>query len=140
MSQIVITGVDGSNPAQAAAASAARVANAFGATLYVIAVFDPSPDKSARETTFDPSLAAERISADSAASLRLNFPDLNVVSRAVAGRKPGETLVKAAEELEASLIVVGNKRVQGVSRLLGSIAREVATKAHCDIYIAHTHD
>ncbi|WP_110239533.1 universal stress protein [Nocardioides gilvus] len=140
MTQIVITGVDGSNPAQEAAATAARVANAFDATLYVISVFGPGQDKGGRDSDFDPSLAAERISADSAASLQLNFPTLKVVSRAVAGHKPAETLVKAAEELEASLIVVGNKRVKGLGRLLGSIASEVAAKAPCDIYIVHTHD
>src|SRR5690606_28369663 len=41
---------------------------------------------------------------------------------------------------DASLIVVGNKRVQGVAgRVLGSIARDVAAHASCDVYIAHTH-
>ena len=40
---------------------------------------------------------------------------------------------------DADVIVVGNKRVQGVSRILGSIARYVAAHAPCDVYIAHTH-
>lgn len=140
MSQIVITGVDGSNPAQEAAATAARLAATYGATLYVISVFEPGQDKGGRDTGFDPSLAAERISADSATSLQLNFPNLNVVSRALAGHKPAETLVKAATDLDAGLIVVGNKRVKGLGRLLGSIASEVASKAPCDVYVAHTHD
>lgn len=140
MKKIVITGVDGSNPAQEAAATGARLANALGATLYVISVFEPGQDRNARDTGFDPALAAERISADSATSLQLNYPNLNVVSRALAGHKPSEALVKAATDLDASLIVVGNKRVKGLGRLLGSIASEVASKAPCDVYIAHTHD
>ena len=140
MSQIIITGVDGSQPAQAAAATAARLADALGASLHVLSVFDSAADRGARDSGFDPSLAAERISADSAATLLRAFPALQVSSRAISGHKPSEALLTAAEELGADLIVVGNKRVKGLGRLLGSIASEVAAKAHCDVYIAHTHD
>lgn len=47
--------------------------------------------------------------------------------------------MKAAEELDAEIIVIGNKRVQGIARILGSIARDVAAHAPCDVYVAHTH-
>lgn len=140
MTQTIIAGVDGSVPAQEAATTAARLASAFGATLHVVSVFDPVADRSNRDNGFDPALAADRIAADAADTLQRAFPGLNVVGQGVAGHKPAETLVKVAEQLEAALIVVGNKRVKGLGRLLGSIASEVASKAHCDVYIAHTHD
>jgi len=47
--------------------------------------------------------------------------------------------VREAESLGADLIVVGNKRVQGLGRILGSIAEDVAHHSTCDVYIAHTH-
>ena len=37
------------------------------------------------------------------------------------------------------MIVVGNKRVQGFTRFLGSVARTIASEAHCDLYIVNTH-
>ena len=47
-------------------------------------------------------------------------------------------LVSEADRLEARLIVVGNRRVQGPARILGSIARTVAANASCDVYVANT--
>ena len=52
-----------------------------------------------------------------------------------------EALVSESERLDATMIVVGNKRVQGIAgRVLGSIARDVAAHASCDVYVAHTHE
>jgi len=140
MTKTIITGVDGSKPAHAAALTAARLADALGVTLYVVSAFDPTAHRDAKDAGFDPSLAAERISADSAAALQRAYPGLKVLSRAIAGSKPAEALLQVAEGLGADMIVVGNKRVKGLGRLLGSIASEVAAKANCDVHIAHTHD
>ena len=139
MTQTIITGVDGSQPAHEAALTAARITRAFGGTLHVVSVFDPHPDRGAREAGFDPALAAERVSAAEAQKLVEAFPGLSAVSVAEAG-KPAETLVRVAESLDADLIVVGNRRLKGLGRLIGSIASEVAAKAPCDVYVAHTHD
>ena len=47
-------------------------------------------------------------------------------------------MCKEAAELDALMIVVGNRRVQGVSRVLGSIANDVLKQAPCDVLIANT--
>ena len=52
--------------------------------------------------------------------------------------KPADALLAEAERLEADLIVVGNRRMQGVGRLLGSVANEVAHNAPCDVLIVKT--
>ena len=39
---------------------------------------------------------------------------------------------------EAELIVVGNRRTQGIGRVLGSVAVSVAAHAPCDVYIVKT--
>ena len=50
-----------------------------------------------------------------------------------------EEIRKYAVQIGADLIVVGNKRVQGITRVFGSIASHVAAHASCDLYIVHTH-
>lgn len=139
MTKTIIAGVDGGRPAHEAARAAARIANAFGATLHVVSVFEPVSDRNAQEAGFDAPLAAERVSADEVAKLVAEFPGLTATSVAEPG-KPAETLVHLAESLDADLIVVGNRRVKGLGRLIGSVASEVAAKAPCDVYVAHTHD
>jgi nucleotide-binding universal stress UspA family protein len=47
-------------------------------------------------------------------------------------------MCEEARRLEARMIVVGNRRVQGAARVLGSIASDVAKHAPCDVYIANT--
>ena len=36
------------------------------------------------------------------------------------------------------MIIVGNRRMQGMGRLLGSVANEVAHNAPCDVLIVKT--
>jgi len=60
------------------------------------------------------------------------------VTRAVSLKDPATALCEEAERLEASVIVVGNRRVQGASRLLGAVATDVARRAPCDVLIANT--
>jgi nucleotide-binding universal stress UspA family protein len=47
-------------------------------------------------------------------------------------------MCEEARRLGARIIVVGNRRVQGASRVLGSIASDVAKQAPCDVLIVNT--
>ena len=60
------------------------------------------------------------------------------ITHTVALGDPAKTLVEEAERLDARAIVVGNRRVQGASRVFGSIATEVTRQAPCDVVIANT--
>nr|MDT0666629.1 universal stress protein [Micromonospora sp. DSM 115978] len=82
--------------------------------------------------------AALKIAEQAIGDLSTDLASLPTTPRSEFG-KPADVLVSVAEELGASIIVVGNKRVQGVARVLGSIAADVAHRAPCDVYIAHTH-
>lgn len=42
--------------------------------------------------------------------------------------------------MEARIIVVGNRRMRSIGRVLGSVAISVAHHAPCDVYIANTYD
>ena len=56
-----------------------------------------------------------------------------------AGR-PADALIREAISKEARVIVVGNRRMRGIGRVLGSVANSVAHNAPCDVYIANTYD
>jgi len=62
------------------------------------------------------------------------------VKHSAAHGKPAEALVAEASRVDARLIVVGNRRMRGIGRVLGSIANSVAHSASCDVYIANTYD
>ena len=61
-----------------------------------------------------------------------------VEARTVKGA-PVESLIKLADELEADLLVVGNKGLSSLTgRLLGSVPADAARRATCDVLIVHT--
>ncbi|KHL17097.1 nucleotide-binding universal stress UspA family protein [Mumia flava] len=138
----IVTGVDGSETATAAARTAARLAVALGARLHVISAYGKFEaervDTAGEEILLTTEAAADGLAHDTIRALRQEFPGLDATA-APADGQAADALVRAADELSASLIVVGNKRVQGLARVLGSIATDVAHKAPCDVYIAHTH-
>ncbi len=78
---------------------------------------------------------AEDLLKSLAGELKATVP----VSHAVVLSDPATALCEEAARLDASIIVVGNKRVQGAARVLGSIAGDVAKRAPCNVFIVHTH-
>jgi nucleotide-binding universal stress UspA family protein len=52
--------------------------------------------------------------------------------------EPAELIVRVAQQVEADLIVVGNKGMTGVHRLLGSVPRRVSRWAPCSVLILRT--
>lgn len=141
MAEVIITGVDGSETATLAAVKAAEAAQAFECSLHIVSAYGPGERRTltdgVEKVIIDLRTDAERISSEAAESLRTQFPELEI-STSVAHGNPADVLVEEAERLEARLIVVGNKRVQGPARILGSVARTVAANASCDVYVANT--
>ncbi|MEW1980218.1 universal stress protein [Citricoccus sp. NPDC079358] len=154
MARIILTGVDDSKTALRAAEKAASIAISFGAELHVLSAFTVktnetvqvlhSKDEQAVRTHAYNTLVAryandaEHTASTVAAGLRTDFPGLTVISKSIEGA-PGAALISEAGRLGAEVIVVGNRRVQGPARVLGSIARTVASEANCDLYVVHTH-
>lgn len=138
----IIVGVDGSDTASKAAKTAATLASALGYELIVVSAFS-STERPQTARPFDgldltASDTALKIAEQAIGDLPADFASLPTTARSEFG-KPADVLVSVAEKIGASIIVVGNKRVQGVARVLGSIAADVAHRAPCDVYIAHTH-
>jgi nucleotide-binding universal stress UspA family protein len=142
MTKTIVCGVDNSATAASAARKAAALAVALGADLHLLSAYGKVESETVQvgseSILLSTDMEAERVAGAVAVELRKEFPGLSVVPTASEGR-PGEALVAAAERLAADLIVVGNKRVLGIARVLASIARDVAAHAPCDVYVAHTH-
>ncbi|MFC6152865.1 universal stress protein [Nocardioides yefusunii] len=142
MATSILVGVDDSETARSAALTAAGLAQALQAELHVVSAFgkfeaeryNVGGDEYLVSNHDDAVASAERV----ANIVRVDFPDLTLHVSAADG-KPAEALVRVAEEIDATVVVVGNKRVQGLVRMLGSIASDVAKNAPCDVFIAHTH-
>lgn len=154
MTRSILVGVDNSDTALRAAEKAASLAEAFGAELYVVSAFnvrmsdtldsirgknEPAAMTEAYNSVITQyARAAEQTATAVTEALRTKFPELAITPKAVEG-DPGVALSGEADRVEADLIVVGNKRVQGITRILGSVARSVASEANCDLYIVNTH-
>ena len=65
---------------------------------------------------------------------------LESVTTTVGSGDPAKMLCEEAERLDARAIVIGNRRVKGMSRVLGSVAGNVTRQAPCDVLVANTCD
>jgi nucleotide-binding universal stress UspA family protein len=140
MSGTIVVGVDGSGTAKKAAEAARDLAAAVGANLHVVSAFDSDRTEvfgsGSDQWIVSDADGAEHVAKTVADSLAGNVP----VTYSAARGKPAEALIKEAERLGARMIVVGNRRMRGIGRVLGSVANSVAHNASCDVYIANTYD
>ena len=139
MANVILVGVDDSDSSRRAARKAAELAVSLGAELHVVSAVDNAAVEEIPDRPGASLLTSGEVGEAIATEVADQLVDLvpGVVSNLVYG-KPATALVEEAERLEAGLIVVGNRRVQGVGRILGSVASSVAAHAPCDVYIVKT--
>ncbi len=134
----IIVGVDRTETARRAAFAAAKLASAFGRALHVVMAVN---GRSTKEVAVG---GSDRWHVDSLSTAE-QFLDALIgelpttpITRAVSLKDPATALCEEADRLDARVIVVGNRRVQGVARVLGAVATDVARRAPCDVLIANT--
>lgn len=137
---VILVGIDGSETAECAAREAIVLASATGARVHLVTAMTKARDFGHLST---PGECWQLTSLDQAESLLAEAAQRLVPvgvdrSTAVLDGKPADAIVAEAERVHASLIVVGNKRMQGVKRVLGAVAADVARHAPCSVYIAKT--
>lgn len=124
--------------AREATRQAAELAARLGAALHVVSAVEDNEMVSLRvgSDLFDLSETerGEGLISDLMSSLGIEV-DYTV---GIFEGSPAEILVAEAQRLEADLIVVGNVRMQGLGRLLGSVGSHVVHHAPCSVLIVKT--
>jgi nucleotide-binding universal stress UspA family protein len=133
----IIVGIDRSETAHRAAITAAELAAAHRTNLHLVMCID-------RTKPVNMTVGGDVFHTDSVsdaeqflASVASGLPH-DSITHAVGFSSPAKMLCEEAERLDARTIVVGNRRVQGMSRVLGSVASDVTRQAPCSVLIANT--
>lgn len=135
----IVVGIDGSETSEAAAREAARYAEALGGELRVVTAFSRSGGATVEGGGsdvwhIDSVQKAESLVQDLAGRIGYQGPLATAARRG----DPADILVEEARDSGASLIVVGNRRVQGATRVLGSVATSVLREAPCAVLVVKT--
>lgn len=139
MFSTVVVGADGSATAKRAVEAAADIAKAFGASLHIVSAFEPKAVPASDRP-------AEFRNLTSEGDVDVLLQDLSFVAQrhdvtpSVHSAKgdAAEVIVKFAQDLDADLVVVGNRGMRGVRRVLGSVPNSVAHGAPCSVLIVDT--
>jgi nucleotide-binding universal stress UspA family protein len=129
----IVAGTDGEPRAELAVDKAGELAQALGAPVHVVCVASAVYGKD-----WPAAITAERVV--NAAAERLRGRGIVAHTHVPRGHK-GETaleLVAVAGDEHAQMIVVGNKGMTGIGRLLGSVPNRLSHMARCDVLIVPT--
>jgi len=137
----IVVGTDGSDTASVAVATATTLAKTFHQPLHVMSAYHLQasggtglPAEVAVLAT--PYAWVESLLADEAVRARLAGVD--VTTHAKIGNA-AEALLDLAEEISASMIVVGNRGIGSKSRfILGNVPSRVVHHAPCSVFVVNT--
>lgn len=125
----VVVGTDGSPTADLAVERAGELAQALGAPVHVVCV------PAALRGGDSPRTTAEQVVGETGD--RLRNQGITVETHTPEG-DGAPALVGVAEREGAQMIVVGNKGMTGIGRILGSLPNEVSHNARCGVLIVRT--
>lgn len=142
----IVVGTDGSDTASQAVAQAIELARLTGATLSIVSAFEPVSGRRVQQEAQD---------APADVSYEIGpREDVNIVLDAAAAEArragvesqthpvegdPADAILNVAEQINADLIIVGNKGMTGARRyFLGSVPNNVSHHAPCSVLIAQT--
>jgi len=138
MSMYVVA-TDGSDTAAKAAERASELARVTGASIHVVCAYTSrgtvTVGRGSDVYSVSALTQAEQIADQQAATYRT----AGITATTFVGDgKPAAVIVAEAERVAAELIVVGNRRMQGVQRVLGAVANDGVHHAPCDVLVVKT--
>ena len=133
MFSTIVIGLDPSETAQRACETGVELAKELGAQVHLVSAFSDS-SSSGDETTAEQRAAAHLLEATAASC---GLADGAVTTHALRG-SPAATVLKVAAEVDADVIVVGNKGATGPRRILGSVASAVTSQSPCTVLVVKT--
>ena len=142
----IIVGTDGSETAEEAVRHAVLLSRALGATLHIVSAV---PGRAGREIAWEAPRPPDElrpvinVRAELEAMLEKLAAEprsqgVEVVCHAEVDVGPAEAILALAERVGADLIVVGNRGMTGISRLLGSVPNAISHNATCSVAIVRT--
>lgn len=138
----MVVGSDGSASSLLAVDRAARIAASFGAELIIATAYYPSEKEASQAARQDSVtvLGDEQARANvEAAAEHAREAGATHVSIATRAGTPVEALMGVVNDVDADLLVVGNRGINTLTgRLLGSVPADVARQSDCDVMIVHT--
>lgn len=142
----VVVGTDGSESSYRAVDRAAEVARDAGARLVLACAYYPA-DKDVvnaaqdalRDEAYQVVGSAPADDSLSRAADRATAGGATTIEQMARVGAPVETLVSLIDEVNADLLVIGNRGLNTLAgRILGSVPAEAARRARCDVLIVHT--
>lgn len=139
MSDPIVVGVDGSATSRMAAEKACELARQTQSPLHVVSAYTQEGIAHVKSGSDEWVISAADPARETAQEVagQLHSPDVEIHTAAEHG-KPSEALIGYANKVGAQMIVVGNRGMRGMTRMLGSVANSVSHQATCDVYIANT--
>lgn len=138
--EMIVVGAAESETAAKALDRAAQIAASLGGRLLVVTAYghDEVDVIGVGSDTFVLSTAdhAREFVTREAARLTAAY-GIDAQGVAISG-KPHTVLIDQAKANDATLIVVGNVRMQGVGRVLGSVANDITHRSPCDVLVVKT--
>jgi nucleotide-binding universal stress UspA family protein len=143
MDQSIVVGTDGSETAARALAEAIRMSKALNASMHVVSAFEPlrahvtgAPEGAAEVWQPLPDAQVESILSEAASAVRQ--AEIEVTTHAVE-QDPVDALLGVADEVQATMIVVGSKGMHGAKRFsLGNVPNKISHRARCNVLIVAT--
>jgi nucleotide-binding universal stress UspA family protein len=135
--ETVVVGADASDTATEAVRQAIELVKLTGGRLHIVSAYRPQQfaTTGGEEQGIGTGDLAESVLADHASRARAAGVEAQTHPRS---GDAAEEICAVASEVKADLIVVGNKGMIGVRRVLGSVPNSVAHHAPCSVLIAET--
>ena len=142
MYKSVLVATDGSATASEAVRVATELARIFGATLHIASVYGSVETSAMAWSGVTVQVEGDESGHHAAAHTEALAADAR--AKGVTAKThvlPGfvvERILAVASEQGVDLIVVGNKGMRGLKRVLGSVPNAIAHSAHCAVLIVNT--
>jgi nucleotide-binding universal stress UspA family protein len=137
--ETVVVGADGSPTAAEAVQKAIALVKLTGGQLHIVTAYKPGQLRVDAGAEFSKSLdsrdLADSVLADLGSQARL--AGIEVETHPMTGAA-ADAICEVAAQVKADLIVIGNKGMTGMRRVLGSVPNSVAHQAPCAVLIAFT--
>lgn len=143
---LIVVGTDGSETAMKAVGKAAELARQTDGKLAIVSAYKPvagvkiggTTGAGSEATAWTDGLsesAVEAVLRDAAQLAKQHGIEVEVHSRK---GDPADALLAVAKDVDAELIVVGNRGMTGARRVLGSVPNKVTHHADCSVMVVKT--